>query len=104
MDGCGHTFVDLVSVSYAPAAVASQSAIGEITSATELQATIGSDMAAPSVKGEGILFLTQSAIGEQKLLMSNEARLRLAAVTDGAQRSFCQNTLHKIPRSEPETQ
>ena len=42
MDGCGHTFVDLVSVSYASAAVTSQSAIGEITSATELQATIGS--------------------------------------------------------------
>ena len=42
MDRCGHTFVDLVSVSYASAAVTSQSAIGEITSATELQATIGS--------------------------------------------------------------
>jgi hypothetical protein len=36
--------------------------------------------------------------------MSNEARLRLAAVTDEAQKSFCQNTLLKIALSDPETQ
>jgi len=56
MDGCGHTFVDLVSVSYAPAAVASQSAIGEITSATELQATIGSAWRPSVSKAKGSFF------------------------------------------------
>ena len=61
-------------------------------------------MAALGVKGEETLVFAQSAIGEQKLLMSNEARLRLAAVTDEAQKSFCQNTLLKIALSDPETQ
>jgi hypothetical protein len=44
--------------------VLTQSAIGEINSATELQATIGNAPRASNVKSEGTLVLTQSAIGE----------------------------------------
>ena len=56
MDGCGHTFVELVSVSYAPTAVTSQSAIGEITLATELQAAIGSAWRPPVSRAKGSFF------------------------------------------------
>ena len=104
MDRCGHAFVDLVSVPYAPAAVTSHSAIGEISLATELHGTIGSAWRPSVSKAKRLLFSLKVRLVNKKLLMSNEARLRLAAVTDEAQKSFCQNTLLKIALSDPETQ
>ena len=47
--------------------VLTQSAIGEINLATELQATIGDARGTSGAKSEGTLVLTQSAIGEINL-------------------------------------
>jgi len=55
--------------------VLTQSAIGEINLATELQATIGDARGTSGVKNEGTLVLTQSAIGEINLATQLQATI-----------------------------
>ena len=59
-----------------------QSAIGEINLATELQGTIGNARGGSAAKSEGTLILTQSAIGEMYFATELQETL-------GNARGFC---------------